>query len=141
MGGRSISWAELHTRVRDTAAGLAAAGVRPGDRVALLVPPSIELTVALYAVWQAGGVIVVVDKGLGLRGMGRALRSARVDHLIADTAGLLAAGPMRVPGTRIADPRGRPAALRRLARVRAHLARAGRWPGRDLPTPGRRPGR
>ncbi len=99
---RSISWAELAGRVRDTAAGLAAAGVRPGDRVALLVPPSIELTVALYAVWQAGGVIVVVDKGLGLRGMGRALRSARIDHLIADTPGLLAAGPMRVPGNRIA---------------------------------------
>ena len=99
VGGRSISWAELHARVRDTAAGLAAAGVRPGDRVALLVPPSIELTVALYAVWQAGGVIVVVDRGLGLRGMGRALRSAKIDHLVADTAGLLASRPMRVPGT------------------------------------------
>ena len=34
--------------------------------------------------------------------MGRALRSAKIDHLIADTAGLLASRPMRVPGTRIA---------------------------------------
>lgn len=133
VGGRSISWANLHARVRDTAAGLAAAGVRPGDRVALLVPPSIELTVALYAVWQCAGVIVVVDKGLGLRGMGRALRGARIDHLIAQQPGLLAAGPMRVPGTRIAAGDAS-AVLRRIARV-AHtmpeLARS----GKGLPVP------
>ena len=130
---RSISWAELAGRVRNTAAGLAAAGVRPGDRVALLVPPSIELTVALYAVWQAGGVIVVVDKGLGLRGMGRALRSARIDHLIADTPGLLAAGPMRVPGNRIAT-REVSRSLRRIARV-AHTMPTLASAGRDLPCP------
>ena len=133
VGGRSISWAQLHARVRDTAAGLAAAGLRPGDRVALLVPPSIELTVALYAVWRAGGVIVVVDKGLGLRGMGRALRSARIDHLIADTAGLLAAGPLRVPGTRIAT-RDVSAALSRLAKVDRTMPGLART-GRDLDCP------
>ena len=32
----------------------------------------------VYAVWRAGGVVVVADKGLGLRGMRRALRSASV---------------------------------------------------------------
>jgi len=104
--------------------------------VALLVPPSIELTVALYSVWQAGGVIVVVDKGLGLRGMGRALRSARIDHLIADTAGLLAAGPMRVPGTRIAT-REVSAVLRRLARVEHTMpALAGTGHGLQCPAEG-----
>ena len=119
--GASITWTELHDRVRRVAAGLAAAGVRPGHRVALLIPPSIDLTVALYAAWQAGAVIVIADKGLGLRGMGAALRSARLDHLIADTAGLLAAGPMRLPGTRFAV-RQPTAALRRLARVRTSMA-------------------
>ena len=133
VGGRSISWADLAARVRNTAAGLAAAGVKPGDRVALLVPPSIELTVALYSVWQAGGVIVVADKGLGLRGMGRALRSARIDHLIADTPGLLAAGPMRVPGTRIAT-REVSKALRRAARV-GHTLPALAQAGQHLPCP------
>jgi acyl-CoA synthetase (AMP-forming)/AMP-acid ligase II len=134
IGGRSISWADLHARVRDTAAGLVAAGVRPGDRLALLVPPSIELTVALYAVWQAGGVIVVVDRGLGLRGMGRALRSAKIDHLVADTAGLLASRPMRVPGTRIAV-REPGSVLGRLGRVRHTMPGLARL-GLDLPTPG-----
>ncbi|MDP9779146.1 acyl-CoA synthetase (AMP-forming)/AMP-acid ligase II/pimeloyl-ACP methyl ester carboxylesterase [Nakamurella flavida] len=108
VGGRSITWRELHTRVTRIAAGLRGHGLRTGDRVALLVPPSIELTVALYAVWRAGGVVVVADKGLGLRGMARALRSARIDHLIADTPGLLAAAPMGLPGTRISvrEPSG-----------------------------------
>ena len=116
VGGRSITWRELHTRVTAVAAGLRGNGLRTGDRVALLVPPSIELTVALYAVWRAGGVIVVADKGLGLRGMARALRSARIDHLIADTPGLLAAGPMGLPGTRISvrEPSG---AVRRAGSV------------------------
>ena len=133
VGGRSISWAELHSRVRNTGAGMAAVGVRPGDRVALLVPPSIELTVALYAVWRAGGVIVVVDRGLGLAGMGRALRSADVDHVIADTAGLLASRPMRIPGTRIAT-RDVAAAVRLAGRV-AFTMPGLELAGRTLATP------
>ncbi len=95
---------------------MTAAGMAKGARVALLVPPSIDLTVALYAVWRAGGVIVVADRGLGLRGMGRALRGARLDYLVADTAGLLAARAMRLPGRRLAI-RARPAVLERAGRV------------------------
>jgi acyl-CoA synthetase (AMP-forming)/AMP-acid ligase II/pimeloyl-ACP methyl ester carboxylesterase len=102
VGGASITWKELHARVAAIGAGMAAAGIGAGTRVALLVPPSIELTVALYSVWRAGGVIVVADRGLGVRGMGRALRSARIDYLIGDHLGLLAALAMRLPGNRIA---------------------------------------
>ncbi len=103
VGGVRVSWAQLHHRVMALAGGLVAAGVRPGDRVALLVPPSADLTAAVYAVWRAGAVIVVADRGLGLRGMGRALRGAAVDHVIGTAQGLLAAQAMRLPGTRIAD--------------------------------------
>ncbi|GAB3347480.1 alpha/beta fold hydrolase [Modestobacter lapidis] len=102
VGGATTSWAALHRRVEDLAAGLAAAGVRPGDRVALLVEPSADLTAAVYAVWRAGGVIVVADKGLGLGGMRRALRSAAVDHVIGGGPGLAAARLMGLPGSRIA---------------------------------------
>lgn len=131
VGGTSITWAELDRRVRDTAAGLAAAGVAPGQRVALLVPPSIDLTIAVYAVWRAGAVIVVADKGLGLRGMGAALRGARADHVIGTAQGLAAARAMRLPGVRWLAGTGWSAggagsaadtAKRRLIRVRASLA-------------------
>jgi acyl-CoA synthetase (AMP-forming)/AMP-acid ligase II len=102
VGGATLSWAELHRRVRDLAAGMAAAGIRPGNRIGLLVEPSAELTVVVYAAWRAGAVIVVADKGLGLAGMRRALRSAAVDHVVGARAGLAAARLMGLPGSRIA---------------------------------------
>ncbi|MGY1846393.1 MULTISPECIES: alpha/beta fold hydrolase [unclassified Blastococcus] len=100
-GGDSVTWAELARRVADLAAGLAAAGVRPGDRVALLLEPSADLTAAVYATWRAGAVIVVADKGLGFRGMRRALRGAAPDHVLGGPAGLAAARAMGLAGTRI----------------------------------------
>jgi len=102
VGGLTVSWASLARRVESLAAGLASAGVRPGHRVALLIPPSAELTAAVYAVWRAGAVVVVADKGLGLAGMRRALRSASLDHVIAGRQGLAAARLMQLPGSRIA---------------------------------------
>jgi olefin beta-lactone synthetase len=102
VGGTTTSWAQLARRVDELAAGLAIAGVRPGHRVALLVPPSADLTAAVYAVWRAGAVIVVADKGLGFSGMRRALRGAAVDHVIGSGQGLIAARLMRLPGSRIA---------------------------------------
>ncbi len=96
------SFAALNARIRDVAAGLAASGVRPGERVALLVPPGLELTVAVYACWRAGAAIVVADAGLGLRGMAHALRSAAPDHIIGIPKALVVLGALGVPGRRIA---------------------------------------
>jgi len=129
----TTSWAALHRRVRDVAAGLAAAGVRPGDRVALLVEPSVDLTVAVYAVWRAGAVIVVADKGLGLAGMRRALRSASVDHVIGGAPGLAAARAMGLPGDRFAAA-GVPAPLRRALGAPRDLDSLARL-GRRAPAP------
>src|SRR4029453_11773134 len=58
---RVISFAELGDRAGALADGLRRVGVRPGHRVALLVPPGIDLTAAVYACWQAGAGIVVAD--------------------------------------------------------------------------------
>jgi len=102
VGGATVSWAALGRRVRELASGMAAAGVRPGHRIGLLVEPSADLTAAVYAAWRAGAVVVVADKGLGFAGMRRALRSAAVDHVIGASTGLAAARLMGLPGTRIA---------------------------------------
>ena len=103
--GRSISFMQLDADVRRVAAGLYESGVRHGDRVALLVPPGVDLTVCLYACWRIGAVAVVADAGLGLRGMGRALESAAPDYLIGITRALTAARAMGWPGRRIATAR------------------------------------
>lgn len=100
--GHRVSFAQLERTVDDLAAGLVASGVRPGHRVALLVPPSADLTAAVYACWRAGASVVVADAGLGVSRMGRALRGAAPDHVIGIAKGLLLARTMRVPGRLIA---------------------------------------
>ena len=133
VGGGTVSWSELFRRVRELAAGMAAVGVRPGHRVAMLVPPSADLTAAVYAVWRAGGVVVVADKGLGFAGMRRALRGAAVDHVVGAAQGMAAARLMRLPGGRVAaGPLARP--LRRVLGVRHGLAELAEL-GRRSPLP------
>ena len=109
---RRISFGELSADVHALAAGLYAHGVQPGDRVASLVTPGRELATLLYACWRLGAVVVVADAGLGPKGLGRALRSAAPDHLVAIPKALAAATALRWPGRRVAagDP---PAALLR----------------------------
>jgi amino acid adenylation domain-containing protein len=60
-GGRSLTWAEYVERVARASGALVAAGVRPGDRVALRLAKSIESFVMTHAVLRAGAVMVPVD--------------------------------------------------------------------------------
>ena len=96
---RTVTWRQLASTVRDMSAGLAAVGVEPGDRVAMLVPPGADLTAMLYATWRAGAVPVIADAGLGLSGMRRALRGANAQHVIGTGRGLSAAKGMGLKGT------------------------------------------
>jgi olefin beta-lactone synthetase len=104
LGGgttRVTSFAELNDRVDALADGLRRVGLRPGHRVALLVPPGLDLTAAVYACWRAGAVIVVADAGLGWRRMADALRGAAPDCLIGIPAAVAAAAAFRLPGLRL----------------------------------------
>ena len=100
-GTRVISFAGLQDRVSALAEGLQRAGVRPGHRVALLVPPGLDLTTTVYACWQVGAVIVVADAGLGWRRMADSLRSADPDYLIGIPAAVAAAAAFQLPGIRL----------------------------------------
>jgi acyl-coenzyme A synthetase/AMP-(fatty) acid ligase/pimeloyl-ACP methyl ester carboxylesterase len=100
-GNRSMSFAELATAVCHVAAGMAAHGIAKGDRVALLVPPGIDLTIALYACWRRGAVVVLADSGLGPRGLTRAMASASPQYVIGVPRALAAARMLRWPGERI----------------------------------------
>jgi len=98
---RTVSWKLLSKRVRQLAAGLVRAGVKPGDRVSLLIPPSADLTAVLYACLRIGAVVVVADAGLGLPGLTRAVRGARPDHVIGALPGLTVARAFSWPGQKI----------------------------------------
>lgn len=58
------------------AIGLHACGVGPGTRVALMVPPSVELIQLVYALFQLGAVPVLIDPGMGLKNIGKCLEEA-----------------------------------------------------------------
>jgi L-proline---[L-prolyl-carrier protein] ligase len=63
MDGRSLSYAGLESLANRFARSLLQHGVRPGDRVALWLPRSIEAVAALYGVMKAGAAYVPVDPG------------------------------------------------------------------------------
>ncbi|MDX6769370.1 MAG: fatty acid CoA ligase family protein [Elusimicrobiota bacterium] len=72
-GGEETSFAQLAEDVERLAGGLRRAGLEPGDRAALLVPPSRDLYALVFAMYRAGVVPVLVDPGLGLPAVGRCL--------------------------------------------------------------------
>ncbi|WP_091493259.1 alpha/beta fold hydrolase [Microbacterium pygmaeum] len=111
---RRVTWRQLDDRVRGLAAGLAAIGVRKGQRVSVLVPPGPTLTAVVYACLRIGAVIVVADAGLGVRGLSRAVRGAWPDVVIGELPGLAAARALGWPGIRISVPRLPRAAARAL---------------------------
>ncbi|MFJ6051603.1 amino acid adenylation domain-containing protein [Streptomyces sp. NPDC092307] len=76
-GSRSLTYGELADAKDELAATLRAAGVRPGERVAVAVPRSLEQVVALVAIVTAGGAYVPLDL---------AYPDARLEYVLADAA-------------------------------------------------------
>jgi len=103
IGGawRSVSWDLLARNVDRLARGLAARGIRHGDRVAVLIRPGADLIAVVYACWRIGASVVVTDAGLGARGMHRALRGTGAKHVIAIPQGLALVRATGLPGRRI----------------------------------------
>ncbi len=91
----TLDSASFARRVDGVADALIRRGLRSGDRVAMLTPPGIDLLVAVYGVWRAGGVTVVADRGLGLGGLGQAVRSARPLWTIGPKPAALASTALR----------------------------------------------
>ncbi|MER6082597.1 long-chain fatty acid--CoA ligase [Streptomyces sp. NPDC001833] len=61
MGTDTVSYAELEERSARAAALLRAEGVRPGDRVALMLPNVPEFVVLHYGVLRAGAIVVPLN--------------------------------------------------------------------------------
>ncbi len=131
--GRSVTFGELDELVQRTAEGLfGTGGVQVGDRVAVMIPPGVDLAIALYACWRMGAVPVLIDGGLGPAQMGAAMKVAHPNHLIGIRRALAAARTLRWPGRRIAvEPTHRVA--RRLLGVEHDLASLQDAPSVPLP--------
>jgi len=129
----TITFAELHSNVSDVAAGLADLGVAKGDRIGMLVPPGIDLAVCIFAAWRIGAVVVLVDAGLGLKGMGRALKSANPAFLMGIPKALAAARTMSWPGRRISTDEVSPQQAKMLGVISSLTDLRERGRGRQSP--------
>jgi acyl-CoA synthetase (AMP-forming)/AMP-acid ligase II len=84
-GERAWSWADMRARAEAVAADLAAAGVRPGHHVGVMLPNGAELIATLFGVWRSGGVYVPLNPRLGADDLAHAL--AYVDHRVPAAPG------------------------------------------------------
>jgi fatty-acyl-CoA synthase len=93
-GSRSYSYAEVHDRVNRAASALVAAGLRRGDRVAVLAPNCPAALEAHYFVPAAGGVLVTVNTRLSPREITYILGHSGASRLFVDEslAGLVEPG-------------------------------------------------
>ena len=59
--GKTLSYHECHALVERFACGLAALGIRKGDRVALCLPNSPQAVIAYFGILRAGGIVVACN--------------------------------------------------------------------------------
>jgi O-succinylbenzoic acid--CoA ligase len=85
-GEAELTFAELELRVADAARRLAVLGAAAGERVALVLEPSLDYVVLLHALMRLGAVAVPLDRGLPAAELERRLECARVSVAIRDPA-------------------------------------------------------
>jgi acyl-CoA synthetase (AMP-forming)/AMP-acid ligase II len=82
---RTVTFRELADDVDRIARGLVAHGVRPGMRLALLVPPGIDFITLVFALLKSGAVQILIDPGIGKRHLLRCLAEAQPEGFVAVT--------------------------------------------------------
>lgn len=79
-GDLTLSYAEVHAAARQRASALAARGVRRRDRVAILLPRSVDALACLLATQLLAAVAVPINERL---------RSRQVEHVLVDSGARL----------------------------------------------------
>lgn len=79
---REWTFAQLKDNCDGFAAALHAEGVRRGDRVMLMVRPSMAFVCLTFALFQLGAVIILIDPGMGYKNLLRCIGSVRPDILV-----------------------------------------------------------
>jgi acyl-CoA synthetase (AMP-forming)/AMP-acid ligase II len=78
----SLTFRELDDDSNLLADGLAAMGAKPGTRLVLMVPPSIDFISLVFAMFKAGVVTVLIDPGMGRKNLIRCLADSEPEGFI-----------------------------------------------------------
>jgi acetyl-CoA synthetase len=82
-----ISYGELSRRSRQLASALVRAGIRRGDRVAVLIPQGWAVPTAHLAIYRMGGIAVPLAVLFGVDALSYRLGNAGVRAIVTDAAG------------------------------------------------------
>lgn len=85
-----LTYAELDARSDAIAAGLAKRGIVRGTRTVVMVRPTPEFFLAMFALFKAGAVPVLVDPGIDKRALKQCLDEARPEAFIGIPLAMLA---------------------------------------------------
>jgi acyl-CoA synthetase (AMP-forming)/AMP-acid ligase II len=85
----TLSFRDLNAQCDAYARGLVARGVRRGDRVSLLIKPSLHFIPLVFAVFKVGALPVLIDPGMGLRGFLRCVGAMKPTALIGEPVAVL----------------------------------------------------
>ena len=79
---QTLTFRQLNDDSNLLADGLAVMGVRPGTRLVLMVPPSIDFISLVFAMFKAGVVTVLIDPGMGRRNLIRCLAESEPEGFV-----------------------------------------------------------
>lgn len=80
--GAKMTYGQLEAESTAFAAALAAMGVGPGDRVAVLMPNCPQFFVAEFGIWKAGGIVVALNPIYSEREIETALNGAGAETVV-----------------------------------------------------------
>ncbi len=83
--GGTMSYRRLHTESDAFATGLAALGVRKGDRVALILPNCPQFLIAEFGAWKVGAIVVALNPTYSDRELEQALDSTCAETVVVLT--------------------------------------------------------
>ncbi len=87
-GLRAVSYGALCALSNRLAHALAAHGIRRGDRVAILLPQSVEVLATHFAVYKLGAIAVPLAGAFGVDAIAYRLTDSGARALVTDDAGL-----------------------------------------------------
>ena len=88
--GVELTYAQLDARSDAIAAGLAKRGIARGTRTVVMVRPTPEFFLAMFALFKAGAVPVLVDPGIDKRALRQCLDEAQPEAFIGIPLAMLA---------------------------------------------------
>ncbi len=86
--GRSCTFEELDRCTGSYAGYLKEQGVKSGERVILMVRPSIDFIALTFSLFRIGAPVILIDPGMGYKNLLRCIENVRPDYLITIPAGV-----------------------------------------------------